>query len=171
MVNDYLKGSVRTSRQYKPDCLDYEIQMAWESLGLSRFCSASWQGTWPFDLRLCSRYKSSSSLAAVARNGWPCAVAGSRWSCITAASPIAHTSESGAPLAVITLRWLSVRRLKNTKLVRPSRTTNRVQKDYLLVFSSFASSVIEVMSGLGAKPVLHTRRPKLTVWIKLLRRE
>ena len=40
---------------------------------------------------------------------------------------------------------------------RGDRTAHR------LVRSSFFSSVIDSMSGLGASPVLHTSRPKFTV--------
>jgi len=58
---------------------------------------------------------------------------------------------------------------KFMKSIRFFNKGNRVI--HLFVFSSLASSEIEVTSGLGASPVLHTRRPKLTAGIYLLRHE
>lgn len=78
-----------------------------------------------------------------------------------AASPIAQTSGSAWPSFVMTLRFWSVKRLETITCVSFASRLINMAAD-LCVLSCFSRESIDWIRGLGANPVLQTRRPNGT---------
>ena len=90
---------------------------------------------------------------------------------IIAASPIAYTSGLTLSSFIMTRHCASVMRLevKGSDDFRSCRDVLAILEDAyqwsstdLLVFGCFLTSVMDLINGFGARPVLHTRRPNGT---------